>query len=97
MAIQNQVLGLTHPPSIKYFLKCCIVDSDMTMSLKTKKKNSSVEEKVEKQESDTEDKKKKKAQESEEEEEKEVDILSNAAMENAYYICHNVQDLLRCR
>ena len=28
---------------------------------------------------------------------REVDILDDAAMENAYNICHNVQDLLRFR
>ncbi|CAH0386866.1 unnamed protein product [Bemisia tabaci] len=26
-----------------------------------------------------------------------VDIFNEHAMENAYYTCHNVQDLLKCR
>lgn len=26
-----------------------------------------------------------------------VDIFNEHAMENAYYTCHNVQDVLRCR
>ncbi|XP_046384562.1 small lysine-rich protein 1 isoform X2 [Ischnura elegans] len=26
-----------------------------------------------------------------------IDIFSEAAVENAYYICHNVQDALMCR
>ena len=70
---------------------------DLYANFKDKNENKSVS--VSQEESKICDKvspAKKKSDEEDGKEEK-IDIMGTAAMENAYYICHNVQDLLYCR